>query len=99
MTSEKWCTGGTICCWDGSEYNCTPEKQPTNFIEFDKLLEKYCPDISFLKYKSIYNECVTIEDDYECDYYGGRENFNIYCCDLNRLFELLVESGYITENN
>lgn len=97
MTSEKWCTGGTICCWDGSEYNCSPEKQPTSFVEFDKLLEKYCPDIPFLKYKSIYNECVTIEEDYEYDYYGGCENFNIYCCDLNRLFELLVELGYITE--
>lgn len=97
MTSEEWCTGGTLCSYDGWESEVEPEKQPQSFKEFDDLLEKLCPGISFLTYKKLYNECVTIEDSYENDYYGGRRYYSIYCCNLELLYDMLKARGYLTE--
>ena len=97
MTSEEWRTGGTLCSYDGWESEIEPEKQPQSFTEFDDLLEKYCPGISFLTYKKLYNECVTIEDGYENDYYGGTQYYSVYCCNLELLYEMLKGRGYLTE--
>lgn len=97
MVSESWSTGGTWGdCW-GNSGNIDPDKVPESFKEFDKLLEKYCPNVTFLKYKNIYSSCVTIEEDHEDDYYGGREYYNTYCCDLKKLYEMLTELGYIKD--
>ena len=95
LVSEHWCVGGNICGYDGYDEPCSPEEKPDSFEEFDKLLEQNCPDITFLQYKKIYKECVTIEEDEERDYYGGTQYFNFYCCDLKKLYEMLQERGYI----
>ena len=95
MTSDSWRTGGTLCSYDGWTSEVEPEKQPQTFTEFDDLLEKLCPNISFLTYKKLYSACVTIEDDYENDYYGGRQYHSRYCCKLNLLYEMLKERGYV----
>lgn len=97
MTSEEWRTGGTLCSYDGWESEVEPEKQPQSFKEFDDLLEELCPGISFLTYKKLYNECVTIEDGYENDYYGGTQYYSVYCCNLELLYEMLKARGYLTE--
>lgn len=97
MVSENWGTGGTwYDCW-GNGGKIGPDKVPESFKEFDDLLAKYCPDVTFLRYKSIYNNCVTVEEDYESDYYGGTEYFNLYCCDLKKLYEMLTEFGYLKD--
>ena len=95
MTSDSWRTGGTLCSYDGWTSEVEPEKQPQTFTEFDDLLEKLCPNISFLTYKKLYSACVTIEDDYENDYYGGRQYYSRYCCKVNLLYEMLKERGYV----
>lgn len=97
MVSKHWSTGGTWAnCW-GESGTIGPDKAPESFKEFDELLEKYCPDITFLQYKKIYGACVTVEEDHEDDYYGGREYFNFYCCDLKKLYEMLIEMGCFKE--
>jgi hypothetical protein len=98
LVSERWCTGGCVCCWDGSKYESTPETAPTSFKELDQILESICPNITFLQYKKLFDACVTVEEDSEADYYGGKEYYNLYCCDLTKLYEMLKESGYINEN-
>ena len=97
MVSENWSTGGTWGDYQGNSGNIEPDKVPESFKEFDDLLLKYCPNVTFLRYKSIYNNCVTVEEDRECDYYGGTEYFNFYCCDLEKLYEMLTELGYIKD--
>lgn len=97
LASESWSTGGNVCdCW-GGDYSVRSDKTPESFEKFDKLLEKYCPNVTFLKYKNIYSSCVTIEEDHEDDYYGGREYYNTYCCDLKKLYEMLTELGYLKD--
>ena len=53
------------------------------------------PDISFVDYKKLYKETVTVEEVCENDYYGGREIRYWYECDLEKLFNLLVELNII----
>lgn len=97
LTSNTWTTGGTWGnCW-GDKGECDPEPQP-EFEEFDRLVERVAPNITFMKYKRLYNECVTVENDYECDYYGGCCYKAYYKCDLRKLYDTMVEMNLI-ENN
>lgn len=96
LRSDAWCLGGTWgSCW-GDKGTVSPEAQPTAFKAFDELLEKLCPNISFMQYKSIYNETVKIVEDGYGDYYGGYRNNAHFECDLVKLYEMLSERGLIT---
>lgn len=91
MESHGWCLGGKSYHWSGSESVLYPE-DPINFDEFDELLEKICPQITYLQYKKIYAKCVTKEERSNCDYYTqAREGY--WRCDLEKLYEMLEEMG------
>ena len=95
LCSDSWNLGGTCCdCWGGA-YSVTPEPQPASFSEFDNLLESLCPDLSFLKYKKLYHQCVDIEQGIENDYYGGSIHHAFYRCDIQKMFEMLDEWNLI----
>jgi hypothetical protein len=94
LTSNSWTTGGTWGdCW-GGKGECDAEPQP-EFEEFDRLIERVAPNITFMKYKKLYNECVEILNDYECDYYGGRRTKAYYSCDLKKLYDMMEEMNLI----
>lgn len=94
LTSNNWTTGGTWRdCWN-NKGECTPDPQP-EFEEFDRLVEKVAPNITFMKYKKLYNECVTVETDHEYDYYGGCCHKAYYKCDLRKLYDMMVEMNVI----
>ena len=94
LTSNTWTTGGTWGdCW-GGKGECDPDPQP-EFEEFDRLIERVAPNITFMKYKRLYSECVEILNDYECDYYGGRRTTARYRCDLKKLYDMMEEMNLI----
>lgn len=99
LVSEKWCVGGCNNYYDGTSYPCEVEKQPSSFKEFDELLLKFYPNISYLMYKKFFDECVTIEEDSDYDYYNGRQDYEFYCCDLRKLFDLLLENNCLSNEN
>ncbi len=82
MYSRSWCTGGTGCGYDGATWEIRADEPIQNFDEFDKLIEKICPDINFMKYKKLYSECVELQSRMENDYYGGGAGYSNYKCDL-----------------
>lgn len=88
IKSQRWCLGGTHCSYSGYQNTLEAEK-PAEFDEFDELLEKMDPNITFLKYKKLMKETVTIEEFEEGDYYGGSVKYAYYVCDLEKLYELL----------
>jgi hypothetical protein len=59
--------------------------------ELDTLLEKVAPNISFLQYKKITNECISTKDFSEGDYYGGCVYYSQYVLDVKSLFDILKE--------
>lgn len=96
MYSESWSAGGTWGnCW-GDEGTISPDK-PLNFKELDELFEKICPNITYLQYKKIQQECVEIDEYTEHDYYGGIEHLQRWKCDLEKLYEMLKEMKLIKE--
>jgi hypothetical protein len=100
LCSPKWSIGGAYgSCWGNGLSPVSADEPLANFEAFDELLEQIMPDITFLQYKKLYQECVTIEETSESDYYGGGVTYNYYQCDLPKLYEMLKEMQIIKDNN
>ena len=94
--SDTWSLGGTYGnCWDNDLGYVSPDEQPASFTELDELLENLCPQLTFLKYKELYRQCVIIEQKTENDYYGGSVQYAFYKCNIAKFFELLNEWNLI----
>lgn len=95
LESDKW----FIRFYGEYIYNdADSEMPPKYFIRLIKLLKVVCPNISFLDYALIEDSCVEIRE-YESNDYYTREVDQYYACDISKLFDKLVEFGYITEDN
>lgn len=90
VKSESWSLGGTYgSCWDSTLHAVSGEPPLATFKEFDELLETVCPNITFLQYKKIYNNCVTTDISYESDYYGGSTSSAFYKYEVENLYNEL----------
>lgn len=94
IRSKDWCNGGTWGDWRGNHGIVESEEKP-EFTELDNILTELCPNITFLQYKKIMNDCVTIKTWTECDYYGGETENSYYECNVNDLMELLNQMNII----
>ena len=93
IRSESWSLGGSWAdCW-GNNGSVSGEAQLSSFQEFDSILEKVCPNIGFLQYKNIYNQCVETGEKSEGDYYGGSVSYAYYKANLKNLYDILVEKN------
>lgn len=97
LESEEWSGGGTWGdCW-GDRGVIEPEDDP-GFDKFDNLLARICPNITYLQYKVLFNDCVELEEYWDGDYYGGRELCKRYVCNLEYLYDRMIEMNLIEEN-
>lgn len=98
IVSNSWCTGGAVGSYLDNEVRpISPDDKLDSFDELDKLLETISPTITFLQYKRIYRECVTLKTDHSSDYYGGWTDIARYVCDVQKLHKELLLMGYIHE--
>lgn len=96
LKSSYWTSGGIWGdCW-GNSGSFSPE-DPLEFTEFDELLEKICPGITFLQYKKLRNSCVTLEECTEYGYYGTVEYKSCWKCDLKKLYKEMSGMGFIKD--
>jgi hypothetical protein len=95
--SVRWVSGGQKggSCW-GSEglHDIEAEEEP-EFEELDKVLEKVCPQISFLQYKRICSECIEKDSDCDNEYYGNWTKYSIKKVNLPKLFQTLKEKNFL----
>jgi len=95
VKGDSWSLGGTWQdCW-GNSGSVSPSKAPDSMTELDELLEKVAPSISFLQYKNIANNCVSVREFREGDYYGGSTYHNQYLLNLPCLYDYLKEKELI----
>jgi hypothetical protein len=95
LRSSEWCLGGSCgSCEDRWEVDADP---PVNFTELDNLLEEVAPNLTFLQYKKINNNCVCAKDYQDNDYYGGEKKYAYYICYIELLYEMLNGMGYIKD--
>lgn len=97
LCSDSWSGGGTWGDYCGNSGTIHAE-EPCEFTQLDKLLEQVCPNITFLQYKKITNVCVEIQEDYYSDYYGGSQIKYYHTCDLEDLYNFLLDIDLIDEN-
>lgn len=95
LVSETWSNGGTAgSCWSDTLSTIAPDT-PKEFVEFDDMCSKVCPNITFIQYKILYNECHEIITYSEGDYYGNRETYSYHKCDLQKLWAKMREMKLI----
>lgn len=96
MRSQSWSLGGTWGSYTGEVSTVSPD-EPKENEELDKFLEEHAPGISYLQYKKIVKECVTLETTEYNDYYGGTTHEQYWKTDMLRLYEMLKEMNLLNE--
>jgi hypothetical protein len=88
-------------CWDTTEptYRSNDgghkKVRKTFDEEFDAIMQELAPNISFLKYKTLYN-AVTEEYTFtENEYYGNTSEFLVMFVELKKLYEKMTEMDLI----
>lgn len=91
----SWSLGGTHGnCYDSELSSVSGDVEP-DLTDLDLILEYYCPNISFLQYKTMYSKLLHRGTDSSGDYYGGSITYGYKYINLEELFEWLKEKGYI----
>jgi len=92
VKSSTWCLGGTYGnCWNDSMGSISADPQPTSFTEFDDILENTYPTCTFLQYKRLYNNLVSVDTSSEGDYYGGSTSYAWFQFSLPQFFKEIKE--------
>ena len=93
----SWSLGGTSgSCWSDELTTISPSN-PKELTEFDKLVEFWKPDMSFIQYKALKNAVVTKSTYEEGDWYGGCETYAKISCDFRKLYDYMEERGWLKE--
>lgn len=96
LYSSEWCLGGTCgSCYSSELSRISPDEPILEFLELDSLLKDICPKLTFIDYKKIKNECVKTKTRSDRDYYGGCVEYAYFECDVEKLFNMLIEFDYI----
>ena len=93
----SWRTGGVTggsCYGSVADIPVTGEPEP-EFVEFDKLLESICPDITFLQYKRICSECIKTDSRTENEYYGNSNIYGVKTVNLRELYDVLCSKNIL----
>lgn len=93
----EWSTGGYEGgnCWDDTEpYYYSNNASEPDFTDFDKILEKVCPQISFIQYKALCRSIV-YDTRSEAEYYGNSTDYSSKSITVDTLYNELKSIGLI----
>ena len=93
LVGSSWSEGGTCgSCYDDN-LSYVEAEEPCEFEEFDSLLSEICPTLTFIQYKKLCKICTKTCARSHYDYYGGMTTERYWVCDLQKMYEALVEMG------
>ena len=95
----RWITGGMGggSCWDSEEYSHYPrdgELEP-EFNELINILDEFCPNISYTKFRKLTADCVKVKTETQNDYYGNYSNYSVKSVNMEELFKFLLHNKLI----
>ena len=82
--------------------SCDDWNVDKNYIvnNLDLFITQYLPNINFLIYKKLYVACVNIIiKKGRFDYYGNQQRAIVYQCDIEKLYDFLIENKLFSEND
>lgn len=91
LYSDYWVIDVQKVNEEDSGYDYYINNKQTDFEELDELLEKIFPNITYLQYKKMYRNCVSIEEYSDYEYYVGRVQKARYVCDMKKLYHFLSQ--------
>lgn len=95
----EWSTGGVSggSCYDtGDEdpHHAYSSSDPEGELtDLDLILEHINPGITFLQYKNLTRDIIETSSRTENEYYGNYTNYAMKKCNLEKLYDALVERG------
>lgn len=89
LYSARWVRGGISYGWHGDKYKVEPEK-PNKFVELHKFLKDKFPNLTYMEFVEIEDNCVDTYDDHESDYYSELD-VTSWRCNIEKLAEYLPE--------
>ena len=96
----EWETGGSRggSCWGGVSEGYSSDDPPKELTLLDTILEKLCPNLSFLQFRRLCNNLMKY-DSYSDngDYYGNYTTYGYKFILLEELFRFLKENGFLNE--
>lgn len=99
LITEDWTTGGRTggSCWGCSDKDYRPRdiEPEKNIDELDKIIELIYPSITFLQYKAMIGELITVSHEKSTDWYGNDEEYSRKRLSLEELYDYLVDREWI----
>lgn len=94
----EWTSGGQTggSCWDEGDSHYYPiDSDPEPDTDLDFVLEKICPQITFLQYKALVHG-LEERDSYSVnEYYGNYTTYGIKTINLSVLYDALKDKGLL----
>ena len=94
--SDSWVCGGVVQSFNGDWGPIDAEAPKTSFSEVYDMLCEINSEISISRISFI-ESCITIEERIDNDYYS-RTQSQFFRCDMEKLYNGLIEFGYISES-
>lgn len=96
-----WSLGGMTgaSCYDTSEKparmrSLSVEIEP-EFECLDRILELFCPEITFIQYKTLVSKVIERFEEGSSDFYGNTDKTGVKVIDMRRLYDRLIEKGFL----
>lgn len=88
-----WHTGGIGggSCWGGENHAYSTGDPEPEWEDLDRILEHFCPNITFIRYKGIMRKSTT-DDWSRNEYYGNSTNYAMRILKLKDLWQHMVDN-------
>jgi len=93
-----WETGGVSggSCWDDSDPQSYTSSDPEAELKsLDAIIEHFKEDMSFIQYRKLYNELVSVDSYCDREYYGNETDYNYKHYNLKELYNYFVEKEWL----
>lgn len=96
----SWTTGGTSggSCWGDDPRPFTSDEPEPNWDDLDRILEHFCPNITYIRYKGVMRVAKTGTWTRN-EYYGNSTNYAIRAMPIKALWEHMNQSRLFENDN
>ncbi len=98
VISEEWISGGMSGgnCWGRKAEARESDPEPT-LTKLDAVLEHFCPNITYLKYRFLESNLVYLDHRTQREYYGNSYTYTSKNVNLKELYTYLQDNSLLKD--